>query len=530
MDQDLTALAYSGLFKFDSSNKLVPDLAESFSVSTDTKNYLIDLKKGIKFADGKPFTANDVVFTFDMIQRPESASPLAAAFQGVKIEKLNDYQVEFKLKDSYAPFLESLTVGILPEHIWSEINPDSLRIAKFNLQPLGTGPWQFNKIVKDASGRIDSITLIRNENYYGKIPFIKSLRFKFFDDYGSALESLKSHNIEALSFIPNYASLKLNNNKLRFYPLKFKEYTALFLNQNGQPLLKDYDLRLALAKAIDKNFLTENILNNTAEPIDSPFLPGSFAYSSDIKKIAYNFSDANNLLDKKWTRLQPEEYFNLRKAQIIKELNPTANASTTELAIDENSISENIRAEMDNNQTFYRKDKDNNILQLTITTSDTNEYGKTAERIAEEWRKIGIIVRVEKMSAARLLRESVRNRSYQILLYSEISGADPDLYPFWHSSQTEYPGLNLSGFSNRTADKLLEESRATADLKIRTENYLKFQNILTEELPAIFLYNPSHAMAVSNDVQGINISTLNIPADRFSDLSSWYIKTKIKWD
>lgn len=530
VDQDLTSLTYSGLFKFDEQKKLVPDLAESYTVSTDTKTYVIELKKGIKFADGKPFTANDVVFTFDMIQNPEVASPLSAAFQGVKIDRLNDNEVSFTLKESYAPFLESLTVGILPEHIWSDISPTAIRIAANNLKPIGTGPWKFNKMVKDSTGHISALTFDRNENFYGKRPYFDTLRFKFFDDYGAALEALKSQNVSALSFIPNFSSVKFNNKNIKVYPLHFPEYTALFLNQSSQPILKDYDVRLALAKAVDKNYLTQSVLNNTAEPIDSPFLPGSAAYSEEIKKIAFDVADANNLLDKKWTRLQPEEYFQLRRTQILKDINPITATSSQEQAVDENTISENIRAEMNPDQTFYRKDKDNNVLQLTITTSDSSEYGKAAEAIASEWRKIGVKVTIEKINVARLLRESIRYRSYQVLLYSEITGNDPDPYPFWHSSQTEYPGLNLSGFSNRNADKLLEDSRVTSDDQTRTQNYIKFQDILTSELPAIFLYSPWHAMAINNEIKGVNISTLNIPSDRFVDLSNWYIKTKLRWN
>jgi peptide/nickel transport system substrate-binding protein len=401
------------------------------------------------------------------------------------------------------------------------------------MQPIGTGPWKFSKIVKDSTGHINSITFDRNDYYYSKLPYINTLRFRFFDDYGTALESLKSQNVEALSFIPNFGSIKFNNKSIVLYPLRFPEYTALFFNQTSQPVLKDYDLRLALAKAVDKIYLTQITLNNTAEVIDSPFLPGSSAYSENIKKIPFNLAEANSVLDKKWTRLQPEEYFELRRKQVLKELNPVASTSTAssspELAVDENTISENIRAEMDPEQTFFRKDKDGNVLQLTITTSDSNEYGKTAEQIASEWRKIGVRVTIEKMNVARLLRESIRNRSYQVLLYSEITGSDPDPYPFWHSSQTDYPGLNLSGFSDRNADKLLEDSRLSSDPKTRTQNYIKFQDILTDELPAIFLYSPWHAMAINKEVKGVQISTLNLPSDRYSDLSNWYIKTKLKW-
>ncbi|MFA6105477.1 MAG: peptide ABC transporter substrate-binding protein [Patescibacteria group bacterium] len=533
VDQDLASLTYSGLFRFNDNQILEPDIAESFSISTDTKSYLIKIKTGVKFADNQPLTANDVVYTFDLIQNPEVASPLSAAFHGVKVEKISEFEVKFTLKEPFAPFLDSLTVGILPEHIWSEISPNGIRLAKNNLQPAGAGPWQFGKIIKDATGRIDSITLNRNEYYFKNKPFIRNLRFKFFDEYGSAIEALKSQNVDTLSFIPNYASLKLNNKNLNFFDLRFPEYTALFFNQTFQPFLKDSDLRLALLKALDKNYLSETVLSGHATPIDSPFLPGSLGYSPDLKKITFNPSDANTLLDKKWTRLQPEEYFTLRRNALIKELGinkPTSTIATSTMnADDEKRISDIIRSEMEADQPFYRRDKDNNILQLNITTADTEEYGKVANEIAKYWKKVGIRTTIERTNAGRLLRDSVKNRTYDVLLYSEITGSDPDPYPFWHSSQIDYPGLNLSGFSDRNADKLLEDSRVTVDPKIRAENYLKFQNILIDEVPAIFLYTPWHSMAVNKEVKGVNVSVLNVPTDRFSGLSNWYLKTKFKW-
>ncbi|MEK7625576.1 MAG: hypothetical protein AAB467_04505 [Patescibacteria group bacterium] len=115
------------------------------------------------------------------------------------------------------------------------------------------------------------------------------------------------------------------------------------------------------------------------------------------------------------------------------------------------------------------------------------------------------------------------------MLYSEIIGGDPDPFPFWHSSQTEFPGLNLSGFSDRAADKLLEDARATADTAARTELYRKFQNILTTNVPAIFLYSPIHTMAINKEIKNVTFGILKSPADRYSEISKWYLKTKLKW-
>lgn len=524
VDNDITSLIYTGLFRFDNDGNLKPDLAESYSVSTDTKSYDIKIRHDVRFADGETLTANDVMYTIDLIQNPKVASPLLMTFQGVSLERINDYEVRFILKAPFAPFLSALTVGILPEHIWSVSNPESLQLSKNNLQPVGAGPWKFLKMIKDSTGRIDSLTLSSNDRYYGDKPLFKTLRFKFFDEYGSALEALRSQSIDGLSFLPKMQNPRLSNKFINFYQLQLPEYTALFFNSAYQPLLKNDEVRLAIAKAIDKNTLIDKALDGLGKPINSPLLSENFG---DNKKIETNIDDANALLDKNWTKLQPEEYFNLRREAISKNLQK--NSSSTLSANEEKNISNTIRSEMDPAQLFYRKDKNNNILHLTITTADTEEYGRVAEQIALMLESIGIKATIERIATGRLAREIIKNRSYDILLYSEIIGGDPDPFPFWHSSQTEFPGLNLAGFNDRSADKLLEDARATVDNAARTDLYRKFQNILVSSVPAVFLYSPIHIMAINKEVQNVTFGAINAPADRYAQISKWYIKTKLKW-
>ncbi len=527
VDDDISSLIYAGLFQYDREGNLRPAIAESFSVSTDTKSYDIKIRRNIRFADGEPLTANDVMYTIDLIQNPKVASPLLQAFQGVTLTRINDYEVRFTLKAPFAPFLGTLTVGILPEHVWSESGPESLHLSKNNLQPIGAGPWKFLKLVKDSTGRIDSLTLSQNSQYFGEKPLLQTLRFKFFDEYGSALEALRSQNIDALSFLPKDSTTRLNNKYLNFYQLQLPEYTALFFNSTYQPNLKKDDVRLALTKAIDKNTIITKALDGLAKPINSPFPENSLGYDENAKRIETNVNDAMALLDKKWTRIAPEEYFNLRRDALIKE--SQKNSSSTISAADDENIRNAIRSEMDPTQLFYRKDKDNNILQITITTADTEEYSRVAEQIASMWETIGVKTSIEKVATGQLARESIKNRAYDVLLYSEIVGSDPDPFPFWHSSQTEFPGLNLAGFSDRNADKLLEDGRAASDNAIRKDLYKKFQNILVDSASAVFLYSPIHTMAINKEVRGVTLGAIKAPADRYAKLSNWYIKTKLKW-
>ena len=210
-----------------------------------------------------------------------------------------------------------------------------------------------------------------------------------------------------------------------------------------------------------------------------------------------------------------------------------ANSTTPDKIIEyeeqvKKDIAEAVRKNMDPEQTFYRKSKDAGILDLTITTIDTPEYSKAAELISKMWQSVGVKTSVQKVNQ-QIMREIIKKRNYEVLLYGEILGVDPDPFPFWHSSQNEYPGLNLAGYSNREADKVLDQARVTTDDKKREELYKKFQEYVQADIPAIFLYSPVHTLAINRQIQGVNIKNINNPSDRFSALNSWYIKTSWQW-
>lgn len=531
IDTDISSLIYSGLFKYDTKEQLVPDLAEKFTVSSDQKTYDIELKPNLKWSDGEPFTAEDVLFTFETLQNAEVGSPLIVAFQGVTIEKIGENSIRFALKTPYAPFLDSLTLGILPEHIWSEISPANMRLAQFNLQPIGSGPWKFDKMIKDSSGNLQSYTLVPNPNYYDQKPYLNTVTFKFFDNYNEAVSALRSQNILGLSFVPHNLKDKVSGKSLNNFGLQLPQYTALFFNQ-ATAELKDANLRLALAQAIDKNIVIENALDGDGIALDAPILPGNLGYHPDIKKIPFDLTAANALLDKKWPRIQPEEYFKIRYEQIIKSLTPEATTSSTDgneqqplSEADKENVSQTIRAEMSSGQSFYRQNGKNAALTLSITTADTPEYIKTAEQIAQMWRALGVQTNVISVSSHQIVRDILKDRNYQILIYGEMIGADPDLFPFWHSSQSDYPGLNLARFNNREADKLLESARATLDNESRAKLYQKFQTIIADELPAIVLYSQTYIMAVNKDIKGIETGNLVSPQNRLTNLNYWYTKT-----
>lgn len=540
VDADLASLSFTGLLRYDKDQKLAPDLALEYTISEDKKVFTFTLKPNIKWSDTEAVTVEDVLFTFESIQNPEVGSPLYSSFQGVKVEKVDENKIRFTLKEPFAPFLSSLTTGIIPEHVWGNIPPSGMRLAKNNLQPIGTGPWKFEKMVKDDAGAIQSYTLSRNDNYYNKLTYLRTATFRFYPDYQTALNALRANEVLAISFLPRQYKDKISKKNLNIYSLELPQYTALFFNQSQNSLLKDADMRLALAEGLDKQSILDQALNGEGIVIDSPILSGQVGYYPEIQKKIYDSNDANAILDKKWARVSPEDYYKLKYDEEIKlrltdieaiTKNPSSTPEVVSSTLEKMyiDISDMIKQQMNSDQLYYRKDKSGKILTMVITTADTLEYLKAAEVIAKLWRDIGIQTEVRTVPNRQFSREALKSRDYEILLYGEILGSDPDPFPFWHSSQTEFPGLNLALFADRNADKLLEDARVEENPEKRAEYYKKFQDILIKELPSIFLYSPSYTFAVNDDILGVSVNKIFSPSERFNDMSNWYMKTKWQW-
>ncbi|MDD4995231.1 MAG: ABC transporter substrate-binding protein [Patescibacteria group bacterium] len=499
VDLDITRLVYSGLVRITPDGGIEPELAESYETSEDGKTYTFRLRGDARWHDGAQVTADDVIFTFESIKNPYLASPLSVSFRRVSVEKVDDLTVKFMLDEPFAPFLVTLAVGILPRHLWEDVPTSSFQLAEYNKKPIGSGPYKFKSFTKDKKGLIHSFNLERNDNYYGKLPYIDKIIFKLYPTFEEGVNALNNKNIQGLSYLPSDSRDKIRGRgDLAYYHPSVPQYTALFFNQKKRTELKDINFRQALALATDKGKIVSEVLKSDAKVIDAPIIEGYLGYNPDIKKYSLNIDEANKLLDKTgWKFLSEGDTY---RAVMTKQNNESG---------------EEIEVRQD--------------LTLTITTIDTAENTAVAEAIRGQWERIGIKVEIDARDRTDLERDIIKNQDYEILLFGEILGLDPDPYAFWHSSQIS-AGLNLALFANRDADKLLEEARGTTDVEARKEKYIKFQNILAETLPAIFLYSPNYNYPVTDKVRGINIQRMASPADRFSGIRDWYIKTKRAWN
>lgn len=537
VDQDLVRLVYDGLLRHDEEQRLQKNLAATYDISEDKKTYTFQLRKDVFWHDGQPLTARDVIFTFDRIQQEKTGSPLFVTFQGVTVEMVDEYTVRFVLKEPFAPFLSSLTTGILPEHVWFDIPAERMRLAKENLQPVGTGPFLFAKLSKDETGYVFRYELKRYKDYHREPAFIEEFAFQFYPQYDGdigAIPALREKRVDGLHFVPSDLREKVERKHIRLHTLQLPQYTALFFNQTRLEALKDINVRTALAYTLDKDRILREAIRDEGHVIYSPILPGFPGHDPEIERTPYNVSEANTLLDKTWERISAEEYRQKKKDELTKEfleqIGEGEEASTSTLSVEQHEEIERVLNEQVNPaQTFYRENDDGEILEIQVVTADTQEYRNTANLIVSFWHDIGVTVDIKFVHPRDISREVLKDRSYDILLYGAIIGSDPDQYPFWHSSQINFPGLNLAKYVNRTVDGFLEKGRESTDEAEVADYYKQFQQTLLEEVPAVFLYTPTYTYATDGEVQGINLSRIFSPADRFANVTGWYIKTKGQW-
>jgi len=499
VDMDLTRLLFSRLFTADASGAIVTDLVESYDISPDRKTYTLKLMDGVHWHDGRPLTADDVVFTMALIQDPAWKSPLYASLKDAAAEKIDGMTLRVTLKEPFAPFLSLLTFGILPQHVWKDIAaPDAIR-AEENLKPVGSGPFAFESMKRDRRGFIITYTLKRNENESRQAPFIERLTFKFFPDYGAAFEALTRREIDSLSFVPRdrRASAKEVPHVIP-YTLELPQYTAVFFNQRKNELLKDKDLRRALAMAINRNRIIFDVLQGDGRPLDGPALPG---YTGALTGAPpHDLEESRRILESLGWKTDSQDGIRKKSAKVEKTVG--GKKTTEEVMVP---------------------------LRVTLTTVDQPESLTVAKIVKEGWSAAGVDASIDAIPASDVQRTAVRPREYEALLYGQLLGLDPDPYPFWHSSQSADPGLNLALFANREADDAIEAARRATDLAAREAQTRRFREILAAEAPAAFLYGPTYTYAVSADVKGFGGGRIASPSDRFASVTSWYLKTKRAW-
>ena len=489
-DHDMVALIYSGMVKLNDSGALVPDLAESIEVSEDGRTYHIQLRQDVQFHNGDTLMARDVAYTISLIQNSELKSPLRGNWEGVLVEELGEYELNIVLTEAYPPFMENLTVGILPRELWDELPTEQLPFSQNNTLPIGTGPYLVKDVLRSKSGLINAYKLSAFSNTDTQ-PNIETLVFNFYQNEEALLEALLDGDISSTPSLSPEALNKIDTDTYTIIEKPLPRTFSVFFNQNRSSALRDPSVRKALNMAIDRNQLVENILFGHGIPIDTPVPPGFITLLS------------NDSIATSTSQQQHNE---------AKEVLTAGGWIQSDLGTWEKEI-----------------DDEPTVLSVTLTTANTDLFDKTALFVAEQWKKIGVEVSVEQFEQTDLIQSVIRPRSFEALLFGNDISRLVDLYPFWHSSQKDDPGLNIARYTNIDTDALLEKIKIEKDSEKRAQLTSEVVAILTDELPALFLYTPTFSYVLDSEISTTNFTSLSKPSDRFANITQWHISANKLW-
>lgn len=469
-------LLFSSLLRYDASNNLESDLAEAYKASADGKVYTLKLRKNASWHDGKPVTAEDVVFTLGLIKNPQTRSYLYRTWQDVQVKAIGKYEVEFTLPGAYAPFPHALTFGVLPKHILESVSPLRLREHPFNRDPVGSGPFVF-KSIQIINPDADRVVLQaeRYDDYYRGAVKLERFQLHTYKDHDDLRQGFLSREINAAAELTisdvRTVSEQLPSTIVTDAPLYNGVY-AFFRNDRAG--LDNVQVRRALVKATDRSSLRKT-LDGYASTLEGPLLPEQVAGIGDFKQAAYD---------------------------------PKTAAAELEAAgwVLKNGI----------------REKEGQRLSLSIVAPRSGDFPEVLEGIASQWRKVGVEVKTQVVPTNTFEQNILTSRAYDVLLYELALGADPDVFAYWHSSQASVRGFNLSNYRSDVTDDALLSARGRSESNLRSVKYRGFFEQWLEDAPAVALYRPHMRYVTTDNTNSLNgtgpvIDTLG----RYHTLDHW---------
>lgn len=477
-EQSASRLLFSSLLAYDTTGHLNNDLASKVSVSDSGKTYDVTVRSGVLWQDKTPLTADDVVFTANLIKNPDTQSTING-LDKVQVSKLNSQTVRFQLPASYAAFQHVLTFPIVPEHILKNVSPSGLRESNFANAPIGSGPFGFEYTQTSpaqSSGAI--IHLTRNEQYYQGAPLLSKLQLHVYNSRGDIVQAVKNGDVVGAADLNYDDTVKLASSD---YTVRGNDIAsgvyALFNTE--RPQLKDATVRQALRAATDVTALRSQV-GGGVDRLDLPFTRSQLN-NRTIAVPGYDLKTANALLDKAGWKL-------------VKGV----------------------------------RTKDSRPLKLEIVTVKEGSYQRALAALTDQWKKVGVQVDSQVIDTSdvtqNIIQSVLQPRSYDVLLYQLSLGADPDEYAYWHSSQIGTDGFNLSNYENPVVDDALTTARLNLNPQLRQAKYELVAKQWLRDTPAIGLFQSRSYYVVNKHVQVFNPANQFVTAtDRYSDVQYWSV-------
>jgi len=473
----VSGLLFNGLVEYDTDLSVKGDLAESWDISPDGLIITFHLRKGVRWADGVEFTADDVMFGYQTIINEKTPTPYKEDYLQVKkAEALDRYTFRVTYGKPFAPALTTWgNLVVLPKHL---LEGKDITKASFGREPVGMGPYKLNKWVSGQEVLLDS-----NRDYFEGRPYIDRYIYKIIPDPATMFLELQAGGVDRMDLTPIQYTKQtdtdfFNRNFQKFrYPVPSYTYMGLNLKH---PWFKDKRVRQAIAHAIDKNEIVDVVLFGLGSSATGPYVPNTWYYNPDVRDYEYNPAQAKELLKEAgW----------------------------------EDTDGDGI------------VDKEGQPFEFTILTNMGNSLRNNTATIIQ-WRlaKIGIKVKIRMLEWSTFINEFIDKRRFQAVILGWSLGFEPDQYDIWHSGKTGEKEFNFVSYNNAEVDGLLEAGRRTFNMAERKKAYFRIQEILADELPYIFLYVPNATPIVHARFKGIKPTPIGIGYN----FPKWYVPKKMQ--
>jgi len=441
----IAGFMFNSLVKYDESGqKIIGDLAESYRFITPT---LIEfkLRRGVKWHDGRAFSADDVLFTYELIKSPKTVTPYASDFRVIKeVRVIDDYTLRVSYEKPYFKALEVWMMGIVPRHVLA--HEKDIMSSAFNTHPVGTGPYILKQLEFSKQ-----IVLEANPNYFEHKPKIDKIVFHVISDPMTRFLMLKSGQIDVDALEPMQYERQLDKGfKQNFATLELPSHSYTYLGFNLRlKKFQDPRVREALSLAIDRQKLIDILFMKHGNVCTGPFLPGSKGFNETLKAPKQNLARA-------------------------KELLRSAGYDTA------------------------------HPLRFEIATSNSNAIRPyAAEILQRQFLDIGVKVTLRVMEWQAFLNTVVVPRKFDTVLLGWSLSLTPDPYALWHSDSDVPGGFNLVGYHSKTADRLIEKMEGSTDPEqIAALQRQIFARIVGDN-PYLFLVIPNEINVYSRRISGI---------------------------
>lgn len=481
-DASVAKLLFSSLYDYDATGNLRQDIATNMKIDKDGRVYTVTLRSDVHWSDGELLSADDIIFTLDMIKSAAARSPLRVNWVDVDVKEQSANTIVFTLPATYAAFPHALTFPILPKHVLKDVSPAMLRESTFSQEPVGTGPFVFRRLqAADSLSKHEVVHMIANQNYYRGEPKLARFELQVFDDEDSLLSAIKSGEVSGASDI-SPVSVGSIGKQYNVTPVALDSGVYLIFNTTN-PILKDKTVRKALQLGTDTATLRSQVGSGLL-PLDLPVLPSQLVGVDVPKAPSVDITKANAMLEEAGWKLKG-----------------------------------GVRT------------KDGQQLTITLTTSKRTEYDKVAQIVKDQWQKLGISVQIHAIDSTSassvFVQDVLQGRNFDVLLYQLALGADPDVYAYWHSSQIGQTGYNFASYSSSVADANLATARTRLDPVLRSAKYKTFAERWLEDAPAIALYQSVVEYVTNKNVEAVDpAAQLPTESDRYTNVLYWTVAGK----